>query len=279
VAGEKDSTFMLVINLVALAGFSLGFYAGWRAIRRGRMPVESQEALLSWQENPAPAWHYDVLEAFLVGAHMLTSMALCILLLLCVNRAGDGPFSMGFTSPTGELLASFVDLREGQVQRLSVFIGGLSACFGAFVFGNLLSFPISRWRIRPVLVHLHPDGIIYGQTFSPWQDVTERQVDGSKRLIKLFTHSHPRSPSIVLHPPPETSLSEVERVLADRMPDAQPVHPQGGRWFLALLFCLALLLVLLGGIWLYRYVAEWAWFVYVLVIMGLLHAGRILQRI
>jgi hypothetical protein len=270
---------MLVINLLALGACGLGFAAGWRVVRRVRQPSITEEALLSWEENPAPAFRYDALGAGLIAAHAMVTMALCVLLLCSVNQVGDGPISPGFTSPTGEWLANFIDLQDMQVQRLSIFIGGLSACFGTFVFGYLLSFPISRWRIRPVLVHLHPNGILYGQTGVPWGNIGAYEIDHAGRLAKLHTHARPKTPSVVLAPASEDMFGAVERVLRDRLSGVKEPPQQERRWPPALLLCLVLLLILLGGFWLFRFVAEWTWFVYAVVIMGVLRGDRILLRI
>jgi hypothetical protein len=269
---------MLAINFLALGACGLGFAAGWRVIRQGRRPSITEEALLSWEENPAPALRYDALGTMLLAAHSVVVIALCVLLLCSVNQAGESPISMGFNSPTGQWLAAYVDLQDAQVQRLSAFIGGLSACFGAFAIGNLLSFPISRWRIQPVLVHLHPDGILYGQMGVPWEDVGAWEVDRERRLVKLHTRDRPNAPSVVLNPQTEDGFGEVERIIRDRLPEVQePARRR--RWPRAMLFGLVLLLAMLGGFWLYSFVAEWAWFVSVVVIMGLMRGDRILLRV
>jgi hypothetical protein len=270
---------MLMINLLALGACGLGFSAGWRVISQGRRPSITEETQLSWEEIPAHALRYDALGTVLLAVHSVVVMALCVLLVCSVNQAGDGPTSLGFTSPTGEWLANLVDLQDMQVQRLSVFIGGLSACFGAFAFGNLLSFPVSRRCIRPVLVHLQPHGILYGQMGVRWGDVGALDVDRERQFVKLYTRDRPNAPSVVLNPPAEDLFSDVERIIRDRLPEVQEPTGQNRRWRRATLFFVTLLLILLGGLWLYRFVAEWTWFVDVVVIMGLMRGDRILLRV
>jgi hypothetical protein len=281
-ADRRESHCMLLINLVALGACGLGFVAGWRAVRRGRLPSEVTGAQLSWKENPAPVIRYDTLGGFLIAFHALATMALCVLLTGSVNQAGESPLSMAFTSPADQWVATFVDLHDTQLQWLSLFIAAGSAGIGAFVFGLVLSFPFSRWCIRPVLVHLHPDGIIYGQIGRPWKDIVFYQIDTDRRLFKIYTHSPSKAPTFVLHPISQAMFSDVERILRDLLPGKQVDGAPTGmrrRWWRGLVLCLAMLLILLVSFWVYRYVAEWVWFLYVLVIMGLQISGRILLRI
>ena len=273
---------MLAMNLITLVACGMGFLAGWRIVRRGRLPFESEDALLSWKEHPAAVFHYDKLGGFLITVHALATMTLCVLLVCSVNRAGASPISMAFESPASRWLATVVGLFDTQVPKLSAAIAALSAGIGGFAFGKLWSFPVSRWCIRPVLVHLHPEGIIYGQNGSQWQTISSYQVDRDRRLIKLFTYSRSGSPTFALHPPSDALFIEAESKMRDLLPDKKtdvtsPRFRQ--RWLSALLFCLTMLLLLLGAFWIYQHVAEWVWFLYAVGIVGFVAGGRVLLHI
>lgn len=273
---------MLGINLAAVVLCGVGFFVGWRIIRRGRLPFESEDALLSWNEYPASVFHYDKLCGLLITVHALATMTLCVLLVCAVNRVSVSPIAWAFSSPASEWLARITGFHDRQVHQMSTVAAFLGAGIGAFNFGVLLSFPISRRFGRPVLVHLHPEGIIYGQNSALWREIGSYQVDPDRQLIKLFTHSSSRSPQFVLHPPSGALFIEAESKVRELLPDTRIRSGSSKllkRWLSGGLFLLAILFVLLGAFWIYQYVAEWVWFLYAVGVVGLLAGGRVLVRI
>jgi len=273
---------MLGINLVALVAFGVGFVGGWRIIRRGRMPFELKDTLFSWNEFPASMFHYDKLAGFLITVHTLATVALCSLLVCSVNRAGISPISMKFNSPASGRIASFLGYQDTQLWLLSAVIAMLSAGIGAFTCGSILSFPFARRFIRPVLVHLHLEGIVYGQNSIRWQDVSFYEVDRKRHLLKLFTHSRPQSPSLVLHPPSDTLFMEAENRVRDLLFDKKTddiSFRSRRRWLSSFFFLMMTLMLLLGAFWVYQYVMEWVWFLYAAGIVGFSAGGRFLEHI
>lgn len=273
---------MLVINLIALGAFCLGFIWGWRIIKKGRMPARLEGSLLAWSENSAPTSHYDRLSGALILVHSLAAITIGCLLVLSVNRAGDGLLSMGFHSPLNTWISSIVGFEDEQIGNLSAFIAALSAAIAAFTCGGLASFPFARWFIRPVPVRLLRDGLFYGQHHAAWAEVGRYQVDRGRRLFKLYTHRRPQAPSYILNPPDDSTFTQVEGTLRELLPDQETgdMPPESRRRRVpAFIFFLVTFITLLGAFLIYRYAWELVWFVYAVVLVAYTAGGRILEKV
>ena len=284
IASLGATTLGCVVGLAALAlgAFCLGFIWGWRVIKKGRMPARLADSLVTWSESPAPAFHYDRLSALLIILHSLGVLTLGCLLLLSLNQAGVSPFSMAYHSPLNAWLASIVGFEDAQISKLSLFIAALSAGIAAFTCGGIVSFPFARRFIQPVRVHLHLQGISYGQYGAGWPEIDLYRVDQERRLIKIFTHWRPQAPSFVLKPPEQALFTAVQETLGELLPDAkgeQDPSQSRHRWPLGLVFLLATALLLLGAFWLYRYATELVWFIYAAGLVAYTAAGRMLEKI
>jgi hypothetical protein len=272
---------MLLINLVALGAFGVGFVLGWRIIKKGRMPYRLEGSLVEWDESPAPATHYDRLAAALIMTHSVAVVLLCALLVVSVNRAGDGPFSMVFHSPIGSWLAGIVGFEDRQTNDMSLFIAMLSAGIAAFTCGGIVSFPFSRRFIRPVHVHIHPQGVVYGQNSAQWHEVSSYQIDRERGIFKLFTQKHPNTPSFALRPG-EGLFEQVEKTLGELIPGKQGAATGAGsksRDRRAFLFIVATVVLLIVAFWMYQYVAELVWFIYAAMIVAYSAIGTLIAKI
>jgi hypothetical protein len=273
---------MLVINLLALGAFCLGFIWGWRIIKKGRMPARLEDSLLAWSENPAPTSHYDRLSGALILVHSLAAITIGFLLVLSVNRAGDGPLSMGFHSPLNAWISRIAGFEDQQIGKLSTFIAALSAGIAAFTCGGLASFPFARWFIRPVPVRLQRDRIFYGQYHAAWAEVGRYQVDRERHLFKLYTRRRPQAPSFVLSHPDGSTFAQVEGTLRELLPDQETdgIPPESRRRRVpAFIFFLVTFITLLGAFLIYRYAWELVWFVYAVVLVAYTASGRMLEKV
>src|SRR5512136_1928275 len=101
---------MLWINLLAFGLAGVGFALEWNVISQRRRPFRLEGALLSWDENPPSVFCYDKLGAVLITIHMISVIALSLLLVCSVNRTAPSPVSTGFESPVGQWLKSAVGI-------------------------------------------------------------------------------------------------------------------------------------------------------------------------
>jgi hypothetical protein len=244
---------MLWINFLALASSIAGFVAGWRAIQRGRAPFEL---------DPAPVLRYDKLAAVIITFHSISVLVLCALLICSVNRAGPAPLSPAYESPLGRWLFAIVGVDDPHVRRLSIVVAGLAVGIAAFIAGSVVAFPFVRWWARPVLVHVVPDGIVYGQTYVTWPEIRDCQADPRYRLLRLSSSANPQSLAAILHPPTDDLYIEAERKIRELLP--QPPESVVVAWYrrrsvIALALFLIILLILLSAFWTYARVQEWVW--------------------
>jgi hypothetical protein len=253
---------MLWINFLALASFIAGLVAGWRAIKRGRAPFELDDTLLSWEENPAPVLHYDKFAAVIITFHSISVLVLCATLICSVNRAGPTPLSPTYESPLGRWLSATIGVDDPHVQRLSAVVAGLAVGIAAFIAGSVVVFPFVRWWVRPVLVHVVPDGIVYGQTYVTWPEIHDCRADPRYRLLRLSSSANPQSLVSVLHPPTDNLYAEVGHKIRELLP--QPPESAAIAWHrrrpvVALAFSLIILSILLSAFWIYVRAQEWVW--------------------
>ena len=273
---------MLWVNLVAFAAAVAGFAVGWNRIRKRRLPVQAEAALLSWDENPPSAFKYDSFAAVGIAVHALAVALLSVLLLESVNRAAPHPWSLEFRSPAGRWLESMVGIEDPQMRRLSMVAGSTAAGIAGFTLGGLLSFPIVRWRVRPIRVHIVPSGIIYGSTYSPWSEMGHWQADQERRLIWLFSKARPRVLSVILQPPTREVFAAVEGHIQALAPGERV--PLRATWdrrrgIFAPAFCAGILAMLLVAFWARSYVAEWVWLLLGIEIVALELAGQLLAAV
>jgi hypothetical protein len=252
---------MLWINFLALTSFIAGFVAGWRAIKRGRTPFELDDTLLSWEENPAPVLHYDKLAAVIITFHSISVLVLCAMLICSVNRASPTPLSPTYESPLGRWLFATFGVDDPHVRRLSAVVAGLAVGITAFIAGSVVAFPFVRWWVRPVLVHVVPDGIVYGQTYVTWPEIRDCQADPRYRLLRLSSSANPQSLASVLRPPTDDLYAEAERKIRELL---QPSKSAVVAWHrrrpvVALALSLIILLILLFAFWIHVRVQEWVW--------------------
>jgi hypothetical protein len=254
---------MLWINFLALAAFIAGFVAGWRVIKRGRAPFKLDDtSLLSWEENPAPVLHYDKLAALIITFHGTSILVLCALLIFSVNRAADSPLSPTYKSPLGRWLLAIAGIDDPKTRQISAIVAGLAVGIGAFIGGSISAFPFVRWRARPVLVHIVPDGIIYGQTYVTWPEIADCRADPVHRLLRLSSSTRPQSLAAVLHPPTDTVYAKAERRIRESLLqtwESVPIAWYRRRPVAALSLSLIILVILVSAFWAYTYVTEWAW--------------------
>jgi hypothetical protein len=217
---------------------------------------------LSWEENPAPVLRYDKLAAVIITFHSISVLVLCTMLICSVNRAGPAPLSPAYESPLGRWLFAIVGVDDPHVRRLSAVVASLAVGIAAFIAGSVAAFPFVRWWVRPVLVHIVPDGIVYGQSYVTWPEIRDCQVDPRHRLLRLSSSANPQSLASVLHPPTDDLYAEVEhkiRELLPQSPGSAVVAWYRRRPVIALALSLIILLILLSAFWAYARVQEWVW--------------------
>ncbi len=273
---------MLWINLLALGLAGVGFALGWNAISQRRRPYRLEGALLSWDEAPASVFRYDKFGAVLLTAHATSVIALSLLLVCSVNRTAPSPVSTEFESPAGQWLSAIVGIEDPQVRQLSFFAASLAAGIAAFVAGTIVAFPFVRWWRRPVAVHIHPSGVLYGQVATPWEEIGHWQADPKRRLVRLFSSADPHALSEILQPPTDNVFVEVVRILGELIPQQQV--REGVAWHLhkrgpALAFLAGIAGALVVAGWAYQFVAEWVWLLYAVEIVVVAQAGRLLPRL
>jgi hypothetical protein len=189
---------------------------------------------------------------------------------------------MEFQSPAGAWLASILGQHDPQLWWQSAMAAGLGAGIGAFICGAMLSFPVSRFWIRPVFAQIHPERIVYGRTCISWQDILYYQADRSRRLLKLFSRSNPRSLALVLHPPSDALFQEAEgklRELLSEKKSGDGLPELRRRRLSGLMFLMTALFLLAAALWTFQFVAEWVWFLYAAAIAGYSAYGFVLERI
>ncbi len=273
---------MLWINLLTLGLSGMGFALGWIILSRRRRPYNLEGALLSWDENPPSVFRYDKFGAALLTAHAVAVVALSLLLVCSVNRTAPSPISTEFESPSGQWLSAMIDTDDPQVRQLSFTAASLAAGSAGFLLGTFIAFPIvRRWR-RPVNVHIHSNGILYGQVATPWEEIGHWQADPGRRLLRLFSSADPHALSEICHPPTDNVLAEAVRTLENLIPDRQvgagvPWHRH--KWAHALAFLAGIAGALIVAGWAYRFVAEWVWLLYAVEIVLVAQAGRLLPRL
>jgi hypothetical protein len=273
---------MLWINLVALVAAVAGFARGWKAIHKMRLPARAEGALLSWEENPPSVFRYDGYSGAAITVHALAVALLSLVLLEAVNRAAPHPWSFEFRSPSGRWLESLVGREDPQMHYLSGVAGGLAAGIAGYILGALLSFPIVRWRVRPVRVHILSGGILYGSTHYPWPEIGHWYADPGRRLIGLFTRARPRMLSVVLRPPTPELYAAVEGHLQAQMPGER--GPRRATWdrrraMFALAGLGGIAVLLLIAFWTRSYVAEWVWLLLGIEIVALERAAQLLATV
>jgi hypothetical protein len=273
---------MLWINLLALGLAGAGFAVGWIAISRRRQPFRLEGALLSWDENPPSVFRYDKFGAVLLVAHAASVVALALLLVCSVNRAARSPTSTEFESPLGQWLNAAIGVDDPQVEQLSFSAASLAAGIAAFLFGTIVVFPIVRWWRRPVAVHIHPNGVLYGQAATPWEEIGHWQADPKHRLLRLFSSADPHVLSEICQPPTDSVFAEAVRALGEMVPDGrvgEGVAWHRHKWAPALAFLTGIVSALIIAGWAYRFVAEWVWLLYAVEAVLVAQAGRLLPRL
>ncbi len=273
---------MIWINLLSLVAAIIGAWLGWRSISRRRRPFKFDGAILSWDENPPSVFRYDRLAGVIITFHACSLVLLSFLLLCSVNRAAPSPLSTTFKPPAQQQLIALVRVDDPHIRWLSVTAAIFAAWLAGSILGGIAVFPIVRVCRRPILVHIAPDGVIYGQVFAPWQDVGRLDIDTRHRLLRLFSSSRPHVLSVILHPPSEDILAEAERKIRDLLPlqglaDKTVSHAR--RWVSALPVFVGILIALAIAGWAYQFTAEWVWFLYGVEITGLMLAGRVLPNL
>ena len=136
--------------------------------------------MLSWKENPAPTFQQDRLVGAGIAFHVCAIVLIAVLMIISVNRAAPSPFSLEFHSPTEEWLRKIVAVEDLGLKSISMVAAVLAAGIGGFTLGVIASFPFVGWFVRPILVHIVPDGLIYGNTYTSWQDIGRWQDDLKK---------------------------------------------------------------------------------------------------
>ena len=273
---------MLWINLLALGLAGVGFALGWIVISRRRRPFRLEGALLSWDESPPSVFRYDRFGAVLITAHASSVVALSLLLVCSINRSAPSPISMGFESPSGQWLSAMVGIDDPQVRQLSFLAAVLAAGIAGFLLGTIVVFPVVRWWRRPVAVHIHPNGVLYGQAATPWEEIGHWQADPKRRLVRLFSSADPHALSEILQPPTDNVFAEAVRLLRELVPDGRvdegvPWHRH--KWVPALAFLAGIAGALIVAGWAYRFVAEWVWLLYAVEVVLVTQAGRLLPRL
>lgn len=273
---------MLGINLLAFSCCIAGFAVGWNLIRKRRLPFEADNALVSWKENPPSAFQYDRFAAVGMAVHAASIVLLSALLLGAVNRAAPHPWSLDFRSPGGQWLESVVGIEDPQMRRLSMVAASIAAGMAGFTLGAFVSFPIVRWRVRPIRVHIVSSGIIYGSTYSPWSEIGHWQADQDRHLIWLFSKARPRVLSVILHPPTAEAFAAVEGQIQALVPGGRV--PLKATWdrqrrVFAWAFFPGILAMLLVAFWARSYVAEWVWLLLGVEIVALELAGQLLSAV
>jgi hypothetical protein len=273
---------MLWINLVAIVCLILGFVIGWRTIRKHRLPFEPGNAILSWKENPAPTFQQDRLAGACIVFHACAIIVLSVLLIISVNRAAPSPFSLEFHSPTEVWLRRIVAVEDLGLKSISMVAAVLAAGIGGFTLGVIVSFPFVRWFVRPILVHIVPDGLIYGNFYTPWQDISRWGEEAKRRIIRMYAKKPAGALIIVLHPPNDALFKEVEEKIRSILPLSENglyKRSPRQRMVTALVFFLGTSFLLAIAFWAYGYRAEWVWFLYGVEIVALELGGRYIIRV
>ncbi len=273
---------MLWINLVAIVCLILGFVIGWRTIRKHRLPFEAGNAILSWKENPAPTFQQDVLAGICILFHACAIILVSLLLIYSINQTAPSPFSLQYNSPAEEFIRKVIAEGDPGMKGISMFAALLGAGIGAYILGVIVSFPFVRWFVRPVLIHITPDGLIDGNTFTSWQDVGRWAVDAKRRIIRMYAKKPAGALIIVLQPANEALFKEVEGKIRSILPETenQPAERRlKQRLLAALVFFLGTSLLVAIAFWGLRFRGEWVWFLYALEIVALGFGGRYLVRI
>jgi hypothetical protein len=273
---------MLWINSCAVFCLVLGLASGWRLIRKRRLPFVAGDAILSWQENPASMFAQDRLAGASVTFHAFAIVTLACLMLFSVNRSAPSPLSSEFQSPTQEWLRRTVGVDDPQMKSLSMVAAVLAAGIAAFTLGTLAAFPLACRFVRPITVHIVPDGLIYGNTFTAWQEIAHWQTDERRRLIRMFSKMPPGALAVILHPADDGLFKNVEEKIRSVLPD--PENDLGWReprkrLIFGLVFFPSIIIILASAFWVYSFRGEWVWFLYGLEIVALEMGGKYLTRL
>ncbi len=158
----------------------------------------------------------------------------------------------------------------------------LAAGIAAFTLGALAAFPLVRRFARPITVHIVADGLIYGNTYTAWQEIAHWQTDARKRLIRMFSKMPPGALAVVLHPPDAGLFKNVEEKIRSILPE--PENDLGWRaprkrLIFGLVFFPSIALCLAIAFWVFSFRGEWVWFLYGLEIVALEMGGRYLTRL
>ena len=273
---------MLWINLCAVICLILGFVIGWRTIRKQRLPFEAGNAILSWKENPAPTFQQDRLVGVCIVFHACAIIALSLLLIISVNRAAPSPFSLEFHSPTEVWLRRIMAVEDLGLKSISMVAAALAAGIGGFTLGVIASFPFVGWFVRPILVHIVPDGLIYGSFYTPWQDFSRWAEEAKRRIIRMYAKKPAGALIIVLHPADETLFKEIGTKIRSMLPELENKPAERTiqqRLLAALVFFLGISCMVAFAFWILRFRGEWVWFLYGVEIVALELSGRYLVRI
>jgi hypothetical protein len=207
---------------------------------------------------------------------------LSLLMIFSVNQSAPSPLSLEFHSPTQEFLRRLVAVEDLGMKSISMVAAVLAAGIGAFTLGAFAAFPVVRWVIKPILVHIIQDGLIYGNTYTPWQEIAYWQVETRRRLIRMFSKAPPGALSAVLQPPSDELFEIVAEKIRSILPE--PENDLGWReprqrLIFALVFFPGILGLLVIAFWVYSFRGEWVWFLYGLEIVALEVGGRYLTRL
>jgi hypothetical protein len=182
-----------LLGLGVIAG-AAGFWFGWRNMRRNRMAMTGDDALLAWDEVPLSAWQQDRAAGLFLTVHGGSVLTLAILALFEAGRfaAGDGP----------DLLAA------------------IAVALASWLIGGVLAFPVAGRLIRPVPMRLQATGPVHGQLALGWADFSHYTLD--RAVIRLYSAKTPGIARTAWRPPDQATLATAVGIVAQYVPSTKP---------------------------------------------------------
>lgn len=203
---------LIWINLIAVITSIIAGFLSWREVAKRRLGavVDTAQSLPTWREPSHLAFGDDKQGSAAVAAHACSLVVIAALLVGAINRAAPSPLSIGYSSPTGEWLATIVGSGDPQIDQISWIAAALAAFVAGNALGSIAAFGLVRAFGPPVTMRVSKEGIWSGGIRLPWNKVASARFDPSRGEILLFTASHPDSQAITLAPPTKEQYVQIE---------------------------------------------------------------------